>query len=66
MENDEKRTFPRVRARQEVLCFSLHSFTHVMQLIVLQLIRGEGFCFFPFTFRRNPGSGKTFTRNGMI
>ena len=66
VENDEKRTFPLVRARQEVLCFSLHSFTHVMQLGVSQLIRGEGFCFFSFTFRLHPGSGKTFTPNGMI
>jgi len=53
-------------ARQEVLYFSLHSFTHVPQLGVSQLIRGEGFCFFFFTFRRHTDRGKTFTSNGMI
>ena len=50
VENDEKRTFPRVRARQEVLCFSLHSFTHVMQVVDFYLVMGEDFCCEAFTF----------------
>lgn len=50
VENDGKLTPTRVCARQEVLYFCLHSFTPVLQLGVSQLIRGEGFCFFPSPF----------------
>ena len=35
----------RTRARQEVFVFSLHLFTGMPQMLVVQRIRGEGFLF---------------------
>ena len=39
----------RTRARQAVFVFSLHSFTRMPQMVVAQVVRGEGFSFFRFT-----------------
>ena len=35
----------RTRARQEVFVFSLHLFTGMTQMVVVQRVRGEGFLF---------------------
>ena len=40
----------RIRARPPLFVFCLHSFTHPVYLVVLQLVKGEDFASSPFTF----------------